>query len=89
MVQRRLTVINSRSDNVMFEIEGTFSIQKESDGDLAVICKIGENLYKKHFVFLNAWTTYVCEDISGADVDPYHYEIRIYSPLPTFELDRR
>ena len=23
------------------------------------------------------WTTYVCTDLTGADVDPYHYELNI------------
>ena len=26
---------------------------------------------------LNSYTLYVVEDISGADVDPYHYELNI------------
>ena len=29
----------------------------------------------KHFVYLNDDTMYVVEDISGANVDKYHYEI--------------
>jgi hypothetical protein len=86
-VTRRLTVVNTRSDNIMFELEGTFSIKKEEDGDLAIICKVGEDKYKKHFVYLNEWVTYVCEDISGADVNPYHYEVKIYSIIPHIEVD--
>ena len=31
--------------------------------------------YKKHFIYLNEWTMYVVEDVSGAFVDKYHYEI--------------
>lgn len=31
--------------------------------------------YQKHFVYLNDDTMYVVEDISGANVDKYHYEI--------------
>jgi hypothetical protein len=37
--------------------------------------EVAPNVYKKHFVGLNDWTTYVVEDISGAFVDKYHYEI--------------
>ena len=33
---------------------------------------------QKHFIYLNQNTLNVIEDISGADVDPYHYEITIY-----------
>lgn len=32
-------------------------------------------MYQKHFVYLNDDTMYVVEDISGANVDKYHYEI--------------
>ena len=31
--------------------------------------------YKKHFVYLNEWTIYTVEDVSGAYVDNYHYEV--------------
>ena len=31
--------------------------------------------YQKDLVYLNDYTMYVVEDISGADVDKYHYEI--------------
>lgn len=31
--------------------------------------------YKKDLVYLNDYTMYVVEDVSGANVDKYHYEI--------------
>lgn len=31
--------------------------------------------YRKDLVYLNDYTMYVVEDVSGADVDKYHYEI--------------
>ena len=73
-VQRRVTVINTRSDKPMLEVIGLLSVQK-SGGDLDIIMEVAPNVYKKHFVGLNSWTTYVVEDISGAYVDKYHYEI--------------
>ena len=37
-----------------------------------------KRVYKKHFLYINKeWTAYTVEDISGADVTPYHYEINI------------
>lgn len=75
-VLRRLTVINARSDKPVFELIGTFSITVDNaDNQLEIICETGENEYKKHFVSLNEWTIYVIEDIGGADVDPYRYEV--------------
>ena len=73
-VTRRVTVFNTRSDTVLLEIIGNLSI-KHSSGDVDIIVETGPGVYKKHFVSLNDWTTYVVEDISGAFVDKYHYEI--------------
>jgi hypothetical protein len=75
-VTRRITVINTRSDAPLLEIIGNFSIQNTS-GDVDIIVEVGPHQYKKHFVHLNSWTTYVVEDVSGAYVDKYHYEVNI------------
>ena len=74
-VTRKLTVINARTDTVMLEMQGTFSVLNNSSNELEVICEVGDGIYKKHLVYLNDWTCYVVEDISGAEVDKYHYEI--------------
>ena len=75
-VIRRLTVLNARSDKPMFELIGAFSITVDSaDNQLEVICETGKNEYKKHFIALNEWTMYVVEDVSGAEVDKYLYEV--------------
>lgn len=73
-VTRRVTIFNTRTDKCLLEIVGNLSVQKSS-GDIDVIVEVGEGQYKKHFVNLNSWTTYVVEDVSGAFVDKYHYEI--------------
>ena len=74
-VTRRLAVINARSDEPVFEIIGNFAISNTSTGELAVTVEIAPGTYKKHYVYLNQWTIYVVEDVSGAYVDPYHYEV--------------
>ena len=73
-VTRRVTIFNTRTDKCLLEIIGNLSVQT-SDGDIDIIVEVGEGQYKKHFVNLNSWTTYVVEDVSGAFVDKYHYEI--------------
>lgn len=73
-VTRRVTVFNTRTDKCLLEIIGNLSVQ-QSNGDIDIIVEVGEGQYKKHFVNLNSWTTYVVEDVSGAFVDKYHYEI--------------
>ena len=79
-VIRRLTVINARSDKPTFELIGQFSIEVDSDDNqLEVICETGKGEYKKHFIGLSDNVTYVIEDITGADVDKYHYTLT-YNP---------
>ena len=74
-VTRRLAVINARTDKPVFELIGNFSLQNNSTNELEIICEVAPDQYKKHFVYLNEWTIYVVEDVSGAFVDSYHYEV--------------
>ena len=74
-VTRRLVVINARSDKPVFELIGNFSLSNNSTNELEVTCEVGNGLYKKHYVYLNEWTIYTVEDVSGAYVDNYHYEV--------------
>ena len=74
-VTRKLTVINARTDTVLLEMIGTFTLKNNNSSELEIICEVGDGVYQKHFVYLNEYTLYVVEDISGADVDKYHYEI--------------
>lgn len=70
-VTRKLTVLNARTDTILLELTGTFSLQNNFE----VIIETAEGKYQKDLVYLNDYTMYVVEDISGADVDKYHYEI--------------
>ena len=74
-VVRRITALNVRTDKIMFEMIGTLSLKNNAHGELEVIVRTGPSAYKKHFIYLNDWTSYVVEDISGANISPYHYEI--------------
>lgn len=74
-VTRKLTVINARTDTVLLEMIGTFSLSNNSTNELEIICEVDDGIYQKHFVYLNEYTLYVVEDISGAEVDKHHYEI--------------
>ena len=82
-VTRKLTVLNARTDTILLELTGTFALQNNSDNELEVIIETAENKYQKDYVYLNDYTLYVVEDVSGASVDKYHYEINF---LPEFGL---
>lgn len=74
-VTRRIVVYNARTDKIVFELIGNFSLQNNTSNELEIICEVDNNVYKKHFVYLNEYTLYVVEDVSGAYVDKYHYEV--------------
>ena len=74
-ITRRIVVYNARTDKIVFELIGNFSLQNSTNNELEIICETDNNVYKKHFVYLNEYTLYVVEDVSGAYVDKYHYEV--------------
>ena len=76
-VMRRLAVINTVSGEPVFEMVGRFSIEADEDeNQLEVIVEVEDGQYKKHIIGLNnATTMYVVEDINGAKVNKYKYEI--------------
>lgn len=76
-VTRRLTVFNTRTDKCIMQMTGKFSIKNEGNNELAVIVEIDrkKNIYQKHFVYLNEWTTYTVEDLNGVKVSKYDYEL--------------
>jgi hypothetical protein len=76
-VTRKITVINARTDSVVFELEGVFSLSNTSARELTVICKTNTG-YKKHFIYLNENTLYFVEDIGGADVSSLSYKVNFF-----------
>lgn len=85
--ERRITVYNARTDNIILEAEGYMSISNNSTNELVVTCKIGPNQYKKNYVYLNDYTIYVVEDITGTHTDPYHYKLYFHTEiLPDVEF---
>lgn len=75
-VTRRLTVINTRTDKCLLQMTGKISIQDVTDG-IAVIVEVDRenNIYQKHYVYLNENTMYTVEDVSGIGVSRYAYEM--------------
>lgn len=86
-VTRRLAVINARTDKPVFELVGNFSLSNNSTNELVITVETAPHEYKKHYVYLNAYTLYVVEDVSGSDVSPYHYEVNFLPQMfQTFTL---
>ncbi len=85
--ERRITVYNARTDKVILECEGYMSISNNSSGELVVTVKTGANTYKKNYIYLNTYTLYTVEDITGTHTDPYHYKMIFHTEvLPDVEF---
>lgn len=80
--ERRVTVYNARTDNIIMYIEGYINIDNNTSSELVVTAKVGADTYKKNYVYLNDYTLYVVEDISGTHTDPYHYKIYFHTEFP-------
>lgn len=80
--ERRITVYNARTDKIILYVEGYISINNNSHSELVVTCKTGPNEYKKNYIYLNDYTLYVVEDITGIHADPYHYVIEFHTEFP-------
>lgn len=75
-VLRQLTVLDTRTNKPMFEMVGVFSINVDNpNNQLEVTVETSNGVYKKHIIGLNRDTMYVVEDLGGAKVSKYHYEV--------------
>lgn len=86
-VCREIVVINVRDDTVLYTLTGYFSLHNNSANELVVTSEIGDGKYKKDYIYLSEWTTYVCTDLNGSEVSQYHYELNILpQTIPVFEV---
>lgn len=74
-VLRRFAVINTRTDKVEFELIGAFSLDASAYPKISVIVEKEDGSYFKHIIGLNDDTFYVVEDLGGAEVNKYKYEV--------------
>ncbi len=84
--ERKITVYNARTDMVILEAEGYMSISNNASGELVCTVKTGPNEYKKNYIYLNKYTMYVVEDITGTHTDPYHYKMYFHTEQP-FDIE--
>lgn len=74
-VLRRFAVINTRTDKVEFELIGAFSREEKSEDSVSIVVEMEDGTFKKHIIGLNDDTMYVIEDLGGAKVNKYKYEV--------------
>lgn len=85
-MNRQIIGVNGITGEVMFSVTGACSITR--DGDLVVICKEGENVYKKHYFGLSDNTFYVSTQLEPVEASAYRTKI-ILKPtniVPDYDL---
>ena len=80
--ERKITVYNARTDKIIMEAEGYMSISNNGAHELVCTVKIGPDTYRKNYIYLNDYTMYVVEDITGTHTDPYHYKLYFHTEFP-------
>ena len=78
-VIRRVAVINVRTDKIEFEVIGRISVDTDDSDKLVILVEVEQGVYKKHLVNMTEWNMYVVEDLEGAEVNQYRYEVN-YMP---------
>lgn len=79
-VKRRIVFVNLRSDTYLYSITGNCSIKTDNaDNQLEIICKVGDDKYQKHFLYLSNEITYTVEQLNYSEVSKYDYEI-VFKP---------
>jgi hypothetical protein len=85
-VNRRIVMFNGITDKYLMEIVGNCSIADEGN-QLEVVCKVGKDQYKKHFLGLSDNVSYFVEQGEPAKASANHYRVT-FKPsviLPAFD----
>lgn len=73
-VNRRIVAFNGITDKYLMVIEGACSITDEGS-QLEVVCKIGPDQYKKHFLGLSDNVSYFVEQGEPVKASANHYRV--------------
>lgn len=73
-VNRRIVMFNGITDKYLMIIEGACSINDQGK-QLEVVCKVGPNKYKKHFLGLSDNVSYFVEQGEPITASANHYRV--------------
>ena len=86
-ISRRVVFVNGITDEYLLEVQGLCNINDDG-GQLEVVCKVGDDQYKKHFLGLSDNVTYFVEQIESAQssADQYKVTFKPTTILPDVEI---
>lgn len=73
-VNRRVVMFNGITDEYLMTIEGACSISEDGK-QLEVVCKVGKDKYKKHFLGLSDNVSYFVEQGEPVKASANHYRV--------------
>ena len=77
-IQRKITFINTVSDEVLYTVEGNMAIVADTaDNQLEITAQTGSNQFQKHFLGLSPTTVYIVEQQEWQDVNKYQFKITL------------
>lgn len=89
-LNRRVVFYNGITWDYMLTTEGKCSLKADdTDNQLEVTCKTGDNSYKKHFLGLSDNISYFSEQIDGANVSVYHYKVTFKPEVIVPDVDMK
>lgn len=77
-VQRRITLYNTESDEVIYTVEGNMSVVADTaDNQLEITAQTGSGEFQKHFLGLSPKTVYIVQQLEWQDVNKYQFKITL------------
>lgn len=86
-VYRKMTFINLRTGEGLYEAQGYFSLQDTSRGEIGLIFRVSKNEYKINYFSKHENVAYIIEQIENTHTNPYYWEIKVYAALPKLQTD--
>ena len=87
-IERRVVFLNGITDEYLLTIEGLCSITDDGN-QLEVMCKVGDDEYKKHFLGLSDNVTYFIEQLEPSNDDAYRYRVTFKPEVIIPDIDLR
>ncbi|WP_321386432.1 hypothetical protein [uncultured Enterococcus sp.] len=77
-ILRKVTFINTVTDEVLYTVEGNFAIVADTeDNQLEITAKTGEDEFQKHFLGLSPTTVYIVEQLEWTEASKYRFKITL------------
>lgn len=86
-VYREITFVNLRSDKILYQGEGYFSISNSATNELCLTFRVARDEYKIIYLSTHENVAYVINQVENTHTDPYHYEFKWFIATPKIESD--